>query len=325
MPAPPEISVVIPAYNAHATIDLCLSAVLAQSLSRERYEVIVVDDGSTDDTATRAESFGVRVMRQANAGPAAARNNGAREARGALLVFTDSDCEPTPTFLEALTRPFSDPAVQAAKGSYKTKQTSRTARFAQLEFEERYDMLDGHPSIDMIDTYAAVFRTQTFRDLGGFDPAFPMANNEDTDLSYRLAATGALMIFVREAIVYHQHPNSLRRYMRVKYWRGFWRMVVYKRYREKMFKDTYTPQTLKLQSALVALAAAGVPVGLVRPVWGGALIALGLGGVLVSSLPFVARSWKRDPGTALLSPLFLLARAASIGSGALMGTLSSRS
>jgi GT2 family glycosyltransferase len=212
----------------------------------------------------------------------------------------------------------------AAKGSYRTKQRSMTARFAQLEFEERYDMLEGHASIDMIDTYAACFRTDAFRALGGFDPAFPMANNEDTDLSYRLAATGARMAFVRGAVVYHRHPDSLRRYIRVKYWRGFWRMVVYKRYREKMFKDTYTPQTLKLQSALTALAAGGILVALVRPGWGWILSAVGLGGVLVTSLPFAARSWRLDPAAAALSPLFLLARAASVGSGAAMGALSNR-
>lgn len=320
----PEFSIVIPAYNARGTIDTCLTALLNQTIARDRYEVIVVDDGSTDDTAQRVESYGVRLLRQANAGPAAARNNGARQAQGDLLLFTDSDCEPLPDWLEQMTTPFADPAVKAAKGSYLTKQRSLTARFAQLEFEERYDMLDRVASIDMIDTYSACFRTQVFRDLGGFDPSFPMANNEDTELSYRLAETGARMLFLRKAIVYHQHPASLRKYCRVKYWRGFWRMVVYKRYPDKLAKDTYTPQTLKLQSAFTALACAGLPVAVVKPLWGAAVTGAGLAGVLLTALPFVLKSLPRDPVVALLSPGFLLARAAAIGSGALFGTLSNR-
>jgi hypothetical protein len=91
-----------------------------------------------------------------------------------------------------------------------------------------------------------------------------------------------------------------------------------------MFKDTYTPQTLKLQSAMVALAAVGIPLGLVRLGWGQLLVAVGLGGVLLTSLPFVARSWKLDPLAATLSPVFLLARAGAVGSGAAMAALSPR-
>ena len=320
----PEFSVVIPAYNATGTIDQCLTALLRQTIVRDRYEVIVVDDGSTDDTASRAAAHGVRVMRQANAGPAAARNNGAAEARGALLLFTDADCEPFPDWLERMTAPFTRPEVKAAKGAYKTQQRSLTARFAQLEFEERYAMLDTHSSIDMIDTYSACFRTETFRELHGFDPSFPMANNEDTELSYRLAATGATMVFVRQALVYHQHPASLKKYCRVKYWRGFWRMVVYKRHPGKLMKDTYTPQTLKVQSLCTAVACAGLLLAVIRPRWGGAVVAAGLLGVLLTAIPFVVRSLKTDPLVAVLSPGFLLARAAAIGSGAFFGTVSAR-
>ncbi len=324
MTDPPEFTVVIPAYNASATLDACLGAILRQTVGRDRYEVILVDDGSSDDTAQRAEAHGVQVIRQPNQGPAAARNHGAQLARGHLLLFTDADCEPQANWLEEMTAVFSDPSVQAAKGAYLTRQRSLTARFAQLEFEERYRMLDQHASIDMIDTYSAAFRTATFRALGGFDPAFPMANNEDTDLSYRLAATGARMVFVRRAVVHHQHPATLRKYLRVKYWRGYWRMVVYKRYPEKLVKDTYTPQTLKLQAGFLALAGAGGVLAVVSPRWGGAVSLVAVALLLATCLGFVRQSWKRDPVVAVLSPLFLVGRAGAIGTGAVMGSLSSR-
>jgi glycosyltransferase involved in cell wall biosynthesis len=315
----PDFTVVIPAYNAASTIDRCLNALMHQTVERERYEVIVVDDGSTDDTAERASRWGARVIRQANAGPAAARNRGATEAQGTLLLFTDADCEPTAQWLAEMTRVFDSPEVMAAKGSYKTKQRSLAARFAQLEFEERYDQLEQHASIDMIDTYSAAYRTETFHKLGGFDPVFPMANGEDLDLSYRLAATGARMVFARRAVVYHQHPDSLRRYIRVKYTRGYWRMLVYTRYTGKILKDTYTPQTLKLQSALIGLVALGVPVGLASVLWSQILILGGLLGVFATAVPFALRYYRLDPIAAALSPGFLFARATAIGLGAFVG------
>ncbi len=319
-----DFSIVIPAYNASGTIDACLHALLHQTVARDRYEVIVVDDGSRDDTAARASAHGVRVIRQENQGPAAARNHGASLAQGTLLLFTDADCEPTPTWLAEMTDVFADPTVQAAKGAYLTRQRSLTARFAQLEFEERYTMLDRHTSIDMIDTYSAAFRTATFRALGGFDPAFPMANNEDTDLSYRLAATGARMVFVRRALVYHQHPASLKKYLRVKYWRGYWRMVVYKRYPDKLAKDTYTPQTLKLQAGFLALAGMGCVIAVAAPRIGAGVALASVLALLATCVSFVAHSWRFDPVAACLSPFFLVCRAAVIGAGAVMGQLSAR-
>src|SRR6266566_518104 len=87
----PEVSVVIPAFNAGRTITAALQSVFAQTY--RRYEVIVVDDGSADDTALRVAEWGSRIqyVRQANGGPGAARNEGIRRARGRLIAFLDAD------------------------------------------------------------------------------------------------------------------------------------------------------------------------------------------------------------------------------------------
>lgn len=77
-------SVVVPAYNAESTIGSCLEALLNQSLPREQYEIIVVDDGSTDGTAGVVRKYPVRLIQQENLGPAAARNVGAQEATGTI-------------------------------------------------------------------------------------------------------------------------------------------------------------------------------------------------------------------------------------------------
>src|SRR5687768_9263299 len=91
------ISVVVPAFNAARTLPACLDTLIRQEVG-EPYEVIVVDDGSTDTTLAVAASYGppVRVVRQPHRGPAAARNAGIRAASGEIVLFTDADCEPAP-------------------------------------------------------------------------------------------------------------------------------------------------------------------------------------------------------------------------------------
>ncbi len=135
------ISVIIPVKDGARTIQDCLRAALDQQGLEAPYEVIVVDDGSQDKTAELAEAMGVCVLRQANAGPAAARNTGAWKASGDILVFTDSDCEPDSLWLKHLTRPFENPDIVGAKGAYRTRQRSAVARFVQQEYEAKYARL----------------------------------------------------------------------------------------------------------------------------------------------------------------------------------------
>jgi glycosyltransferase involved in cell wall biosynthesis len=317
-----KYSVIVPAYNAGKTISDCLGALTRQSVDEAEYEIIVVDDGSRDNTAKIVQSLPVRYLHQPNKGPAAARNHGSREARGSIILFTDSDCVPAPDWIEKMTGSFTDPGVVAVKGAYRTNQRSLFARFAQVEFEERFELLKRAASIDMVDTYSAAYRSVVFKQAGGFDESFPVANNEDTELSYKLSRMGRKMVFNPDAVVYHlNHPDSLRRYARLKFWRGYWRMVVYRRYPDKMMKDTYTPQTLKLQILFLFLAVGWLPAMLLWPkdiVYPMAATFFLYG---LSMVPFALLAVKRDPVVGMLSPFFLSIRAASLGLGFLWGVL----
>src|SRR5215470_3268662 len=97
----PAASVVVAAYQAERTLPSLLAALGRQDV-RDPFEVVVVDDGSADATRRIAEAAGVRVIAQANAGPAAARNAGWRAARANVLLFTDSDCVPHADWVRAL-------------------------------------------------------------------------------------------------------------------------------------------------------------------------------------------------------------------------------
>lgn len=291
----------------------CLDALAAQDLPGG-LEIIVVDDGSTDASAEVARSRAARVVRIDPAGPAAARNRGAAEATADILLFTDADCVPAPDWARRMCEPFGDPRVCAVKGVYETAQRSLTARFAQAEFEDRYRILSRHEEIQMVDTYAAAFLRRIFLEAGGFDPSFPVASNEDTELSYRLAASGHRMVFAPAAVVEHTHPATPLAYLRAKFWRGYWRMEAYRRHPRRMISDTYTPQLLKFQILLAAAISASASASLLwsQAVWGLAGLASCF---FVSALPFAMRTLRRDPVVALISPAYLFGRSLAFGLG----------
>lgn len=318
-------SVVIPAYNAAQTLPHTLRSLVRQNLARKKYEIIVVDDGSTDDTAARCQpwvdSGAVRWLQQPNhrnLGPAAARNLGAQHARGAVVVFTDADCRPEPEFLAALLRAFEDSAVDGAQGAYRTLQRQLPARFAQAEFESRYALHEEGGPVDLVATYAAAFRRDVFLEAGGFDTSYPTANNEDTEFSYRLLAAGKRLVFAPRAVVRHLHPATLGRYCRTKFWRAYWRVKVYRRYPGKAVSDRYTSRAVKFQTLAAMLGWGLAPAVLVWPgvLWfQGALAA----GIAASALPWAVRVARQDAQLALALPGFVLARAAALGAGTWWG------
>lgn len=190
-----------------------------KSVAQTDYEIIVVDDGSDDNTARRVAQFPVAYHYQKNQGPAVARNKGVTLTTGSSILFTD--CVPDRHWLVNMTAPLlENPAISGVKGAYKTRQKSMTARFAQAEFQDRFDLLETSEFIDMVDTYSAAFQKEVFVKAGGFDPSFPVANNEDTELSYRLVSAGHSLVFKPEAFVYHTHPDTLKKYLTIKFWRG---------------------------------------------------------------------------------------------------------
>ncbi|EHJ45987.1 glycosyl transferase family 2 (plasmid) [Solidesulfovibrio carbinoliphilus subsp. oakridgensis] len=319
MPQSVDVTVVVPAYNAAATLPATLAGLAAQRFAG-RVEVIVVDDGSTDATAAVAEAAGATVLRQKNQGPATARNAGATAGRGELLVFTDADCEPHPDFLAALTRPLADPGVSGVQGAYRTRQPQLVARFAQAEFEDRYAFTARFPCLDLVATYAAAFRRELFLQEGGFDTSYPVANNEDTEFSYRLCRLGHRLVFAPKALVFHRHPATLGKYLRIKFWRAYWRLAACRDHPEKVLRDGYTPGVVRLQTALAGLLALGLIFWPVTAL-GGVLALAGGVAVLCSALPFAAFAGKRDRGLAVAAPGLVLARSLAFAGGAAWAVL----
>jgi GT2 family glycosyltransferase len=301
-------SIIIPTFNGASRIGYCLDALTSQIAGRN-VEILVVNDGSTDHIADVVGRYSaVRLITQANAGPAAARNRGASEARGTILLFTDDDCVPMPDWLDAMLEPFKNPEVVGAKGIYRTRQKRLAARFVQIEYEDKYRLMATLPAIDFIDTYSAAFLRDRFLEMTGYDTSFPVACAEDVELSYRMSARGWLMKFAPAAIVYHTHPDSFWSYLKKKYKFAFWRVLAVRKNPSKGVKDSHTPQIMKLQLLFAPVLLLAVVFDLaVRPAV--PLSAFVVAAFFLSTLPFALRAIAKDPIVGLLSPIILAARA----------------
>ena len=313
------VSVVVPARNAGATIGACLQSLLAQREAPARYEVIVVDDGSTDDTRHAVEVHGVALISQPHEGPAAARNRGVAASRGEIVLFTDADCVPDEVWVQEMVRPFEDPEIAGVKGVYRTRQQGIIPRFVQCEYEERYELMSRRRWIDFVDTYSAGYRREVFLAQGGFDIGYPSASVEDQELSFRLAEQGYKMVFNAGAVVYHQHPETLTAYLSRKFNIGYWKVRVLRRHPAKAVQDSHTPQTLKIQMALAIIL---VPL-LVLVLASDFFCSLSLLTVvlyLISTVPFVIKTLRKDPAVGLLSPFLLFVRALALGLGMAKGS-----
>ena len=245
-----KVSVVIPAYNAERTIGEVVVQGLSQTRGSLQVELIVVDDGSTDDTAAIAESAGATVIRQQNAGPAAARNRGWQSATGTFICFTDSDCIPKAGWLENLLDGFTDSDIGAVAGSYEiANPSSWLARWVQQEIMERHKRMP--PFIRAFGSYNVAIPRHVLQATGGFDPVYRRASGEDNDLSYRIIKKGWRIVFRPQAKVAHYHPEKLWKYLMEQYRHGFWRAKMYKDHPHMTGGDDYTRLRDRIEPILV--------------------------------------------------------------------------
>jgi cellulose synthase/poly-beta-1,6-N-acetylglucosamine synthase-like glycosyltransferase len=313
--------VIIPVYNGEQTLGRCLEALTHQTLPLSEYEILVVDDGSSDQTREVVSLFPARLLVQPHRGPAAARNLAIRAAAGEIVLFTDADTEPTQDWIETMLTVFQDKSVAGAKGAYRTRQKEWTARFVQIEYEEKYARMARAKRVDVVDTYSAGYRREVALFDGGFDESFPSASVEDAEFSFRLAKQGYRFVFLPDAIVYHHHAATLWAYCRRKFKIGYWRVRVHARHPDKAISDAHTPPTQKLQMLLCPLL---IPLGI--SAWliphGWLLFAFVLGGFLLTMLPLTWRAFQKDFTIGLLAPLFIASRALALSGGAVVGVIS---
>lgn len=210
----PSFSVVVPTYDRPAQLAACVRALSRLDYPRERFEVLIVDDASARPPREVPESFGgeldVKLLGQAkNAGPAAARNLGARQARGEFLAFTDDDCEPERGWLRAFAARFREAPARIVGGrTVNALADNPYSETSQLIIEVVY----AHFNRDASDArfFASnnfAVHAQSFRDAGGFDVTF--RTSEDREICARWRSRGLGMTYEPRAVVRHSHLLTL--------------------------------------------------------------------------------------------------------------------
>ena len=207
----PTFSVIIPTYNRSSYLKLTLESVSRQTFTD--YEIIVVDDGSTDDTPAYLSQLNERVtvIRQPNSGPGAARNRGAENARGEYLAFLDSDDLWFPWTLEtvaALIEKHERPAIVAAKlVAFKDPAEPKRVSTTPIVAEVFTDYLSSCDRDFFVGAGMTFLRRDKFVEVGGFTPN--EINLEDHDLILRLGtATGFVQIVEPPTLAWRRHDTS---------------------------------------------------------------------------------------------------------------------
>jgi glycosyltransferase involved in cell wall biosynthesis len=306
----PEVSVVIPARDAAATIPAALDG-LARQRSSVAFEVVVVDDGSRDATPALARAAGARVVAGEGRGPAAARNLGAAAAAGALLAFVDADCAPEPGWLDGLLRAAADAdLVQGRVLPPDGVEIGPWDRFIAVTSE-----------YGLYETANLAIRREWFERLGGFEsvltPRRGIELGEDTWLGWRARRAGARTAFAADALVRHAvFPRRATGYVAERARLRFFPELA-RRVPELRDGFLYRRWFLNARSARFDLAAAGALAAAVsrRPA------------ALAAALPYAwtaweaARGWPQPPKVAVVQ-----VAADVVGAGALaFGSVRARS
>lgn len=222
---PPEFTIVIPTYERPEQVQRCLASILALRQPAGGCEVIVVDDGGHTNLGPHLHAFGLRfqargigfqLLRQANAGPAAARNHGARRARGRWLAFTDDDCLVDPHWLLALAEAFALAPDALLGGRIVNGLAANPFATASQELLDYLYLAGaaGRFSAPFFGTANVAVNTLSFLASGGFDTIYTRAAAEDREFCDRWRQNGGSLRFVPDARVVHAHPMGLREFCR---------------------------------------------------------------------------------------------------------------
>lgn len=206
------VSVVVPTFNRADSLRRLLDALAEVRPPPGGFEVIVVDDGSQDETEDVVRSTPFTYVRQQNSGAAAARNAGWRVACGEIIAFTDDDAVPSSEWLVELVEPFKTRSTVGVGGTIVPLHRTRASMYVQLERLVDHG-LDTDGDLRYLVTANAAFRRSVLAAVGGFDIGFAGAAGEDVDLSVRVAALGGL-VRVAGAEVAHDHRLRVRELVR---------------------------------------------------------------------------------------------------------------
>jgi glycosyltransferase involved in cell wall biosynthesis len=218
-----KVSVIIPTYNRKNLLREALHSLFQQSYPKEKYEIIVVDNSSTDGTEQMITELlkkapcGLKYFRKKNEGPAPARNLGMQCAEGSVIAFTDSDCLASPDWIEKGVQAFDADDIAFVSGKILPKPDMPVSFFSPFNY-----VLSEHP---IYPTNNIFYRKDILDSSGGFDTRFSYpSGGEDAELAWRIKRKGWKNIFSQDLIIFHEvHRFTLLDIIFREIWR--WRRI----------------------------------------------------------------------------------------------------
>jgi glycosyltransferase involved in cell wall biosynthesis len=213
---PPLLSIIIPTYNRPESLRNCLVSFAGLKEEIQTFEIIVVDDGSTPPCGPIVKTVSIDreclVLRQENKGPAAARNHGARNARGRFLAFIDDDCSVPADWLRQVLGCLDERAMVG--GITKNMLPGVCSEASQILVDYLYQQLSlGRGPANFITSNNMIIPARFFHEINGFSEIFPMAAAEDRDLCFRWLRAGYEIRLVPAIVVEHYHKLTLFQFL----------------------------------------------------------------------------------------------------------------
>ncbi len=312
---PVGVSFVVPVHNGAPLLGRVLDAIIAQRDGRPM-EILVVDDGSTDDSAEilarYATEGAVTVLAGEGRGAAAAINLAARDVRHPIMCQVDQDVVIQPGWTAGLVAALSSPDVGAAQGCYVTpREATIWARVMGLDLQERYRRIR-RADVDHVCTGNSAYRVEALRRVDLFDET--LGYGYDNDMSYRLSEAGYRLVFCRDAVSLHHWREGVRTYLLQQYGVGYGRLDVIAKHPRRVIGDDVSGPGMILHAAGMLVVPAGLAIAGVVGLAGGpakpvALPFLLLLLALVAERLIVglrAAIHFRDPAGLLFAPIHLL-------------------
>jgi glycosyltransferase involved in cell wall biosynthesis len=207
-----NVSVAVPVFNGEKFVESCIKSVLSQSY--KPYEVIVVDDGSSDSTSEIASRYPVRLVRHdKNMGLAEARNTAICSAKGDIVAFLDVDCVAGGDWLQNIVDNYREhdavgvggQGVEVSRKGYANMY--RSLHSAQGHGDKKRD------DIDTLFGLCSSYKRESLLKIGLYDPIF-RTNGEDVDMSLRILKAGGRIVYDPSVVVYHQRTDSIRSFLK---------------------------------------------------------------------------------------------------------------
>lgn len=215
----PDISIVVPTHNRQRQVASCISSLAKQELNERSLEIIIVDDGSTPviqaESLSEGKEIDLKIIYQKNAGPARARNAGAKIAHGNYLLFIDDDCQPEPNWARIMMRELATSENTVVGGmTVNGLPQNIFAAASQLLNTYLYSYYNENGSSPKFFASNNMgFRKSDFLTIGGFSTKNIGYYSEDRDICDKWTSSGGKMKYLSQALVSHSHHMNLK---------GFW-------------------------------------------------------------------------------------------------------